>query len=344
MSGALPSVAEDEKYSSGGSMTTRMSTLEESGTQVTMLNEEQTFSMIANIYYVCEDLLERVMQRFKVLFVRDIPELESTQLRLRKTYESQYEQFAKRFCFHWVNDILKFENGYVSLSHYCDSNNSGAAVEDISVMTVSQNWINLVKYFVELRIKINRYLSKSPCDRHVLTKCFYVLFKELYFGEYVPLMNGSKRRSSRTSSHARRNSKDANASAMDDEFSQARDKLRKDHPITEFGIQQLYLDIQFFVTCFGQFINNEQSTMKFIKEFFNNMINFCQINYENEQIMLNETLFQNHCNKLQYTMLKPEELDLLKKYELPTSMFSKSSSIRAGNSKHNTRLDSGVVG
>merc|ERR1719229_1051206 len=120
-----------------------------------VLSESQMLSLMANVYYVSEDLVTRIAHRYQKLFGRQVPELELFAIEQQKLYHAQFQQFGKKFLFKWVNDKLKWTDDAIHSRYAERADVSIVTREEIAEWSISPEMLGFVRYIVELKRNIN---------------------------------------------------------------------------------------------------------------------------------------------------------------------------------------------
>lgn len=150
-----------------------------------VLSEAQMLSLMANVYYVSEDLVTRIAHRYQKLFGRQIPELELFAIEQQKLYHAQFQQFGKKFLFKWVNDKLGWTDDCIHRRYAERADVSIVTKDEMMEWSVSPEMLRFVRYVVELKKDIDSYLGQQ-LEATILTDGIEILLNELYQGDYVP--------------------------------------------------------------------------------------------------------------------------------------------------------------
>lgn len=150
-----------------------------------VLSEAQMLSLIANVYYVSEDLVTRIAHRYQKLFGRQIPELELFAIEQQKLYHAQFQQFGKKFLYFWVNDKLKWTDDAIHCRYAERADVSIVTREEIQEWSISPEMLGFVRYVVELKRDINLYLGEA-LEGVILRDAIEILLTELLHGDYIP--------------------------------------------------------------------------------------------------------------------------------------------------------------
>ena len=159
------------------------------------LDDLQSLSIIANTFYLADDLLPRVGREFRRQFGRLVPELEDFGAKLGQLYEALMDAYCHKRTRHWLDDVLQWKQ--LATSDYANPNPltltsfvaassskaastasaSGSALS-AAALSVSPQWIALHDYFVTLRLMVGKCLSPAAVPV-VLSACFEELFAAL---------------------------------------------------------------------------------------------------------------------------------------------------------------------
>ena len=150
-----------------------------------VLSEAQMLSLMANVYYVSEDLVTRIAHRYQKLFGRQIPELELFAIEQQKLYHAQFQQFGKKFLFKWVNDKLMWTDDCIHRRYAEKADVSIVTKEEIAEWPISPEMLRFVRYVVELKRDIDTFLGED-LEAAILMDGIEILLKELYNGQYIP--------------------------------------------------------------------------------------------------------------------------------------------------------------
>merc|ERR1712228_199091 len=244
----------------------------------TVLNEAQMLSLIANVYYVSEDLLTRIAHRYQKLFGRQIPELELFAIEQQKLYNAQFQQFAKKFLYKWVNEKLLWTQDKICKIYAQKSDISIITKEEIATWSVSKEMLGFVRYVVNLRLEIDKYLGANK-DNEILRDAIETLLSELFNGEYIPNVNDL-------------------------------DKSDENIAVSPYGLNRLYLDFRFLmITCANFLTANSKHLITSICEKAKKYVNFKY----NLRINVDWKLMHSLGMRLQYKALTGDELDVLNK-------------------------------
>ena len=243
-----------------------------------VLSETQMLSLIANVYYVSEDLLTRIAVRYQKLFGREIPELELFAIEQQKLYKAQFQQFAKKFLYKWVNDKFKWIDDKICSIYGDKSDISIITKEEITTWSVSKEILGFVRYIVNLRLEIDRYLGANK-DVTILRDSIEIFLNELYKGDYIPNINSIS-------------------------------KSDENILISPYGLNKLYLDFRFLMITLHNFMStNSKQICTSICEKAKEYVNYKYNLNMNVDWKLMHTLGM----KLQYKALSGDELDVLNK-------------------------------
>jgi len=255
-----------------------------------VLTESQMLSLMANVYYVSEDLLQRIAHRYQKLFGRGIPELELFAIEQQKLCNAQIQQFGKKFLYKWVNEVLAWKNDCICRQGYYGEKADVSLVtaEEIATWSVGKEMLDFVRYVVNLRLEIDKYLGANK-DNQILRDSIEILLSELFNGDYIPKV-------------------------ADIDNNENNEIL-----ITPYGLNRLYLDFRFLmITCANFLTANSKHLITSICEKAKKYVNFKY----NLRMNVDWKLMHSLGMRLQYKALSGDELDVLNKSFLSQSAHS----------------------
>ena len=268
-----------------------------------VLNESQMLSLIANVYYVSEDLLTRIAHRYQKLFGREIPELELFAIEQQKLYKAQFQQFAKKFLYKWVNDKFEWIDDKICSIYGDKSDISIITKEEIATWSVSKETLGFVRYIANLRWEIDKYLGGNK-DVMILRDSIEIFLNELYNGDYIPNIN--------------------NIDKNDDIIL-----------ISPYGLNKLYLDFRFLMITLHNFMStNSKQLCTSICEKAKKYVNYKY----NLKLDVDWKLMHTLGMKLQYKALSGDELDALNKSYLSSSKDDNNNNNTSNNDDNNNRV------
>lgn len=257
-----------------------------------VLSEAQMLSLMANVYYVSEDLVTRIAHRYQKLFGRQIPELELFAIEQQKLYHAQFQQFGKKFLYKWVNDKLMWTDDCIHRRYAEKADVSIVTKEEIAEWPISPEMLRFVRYVVELKRDIDTFLGEQ-LEAAILKDGIEILLKELYNGQYIPRitqMGGSE--------------------VMDAVL------------ISYHGLHRLYLDFRFMMVTLHKLMSKTAKDLcTSICDKARKYVNFKY----NLKVEVDWKLMHALAKKLSYKVLSGDELQMLDRLHPDTNSESPSS-------------------
>ena len=146
------------------------------------LDDLQSLSMVANCFYLADDLLPRVGREFRGHFGRVIPELEEFGLKLGQLYEALQDGYCHQRTAYWLSSVLHWPQlaqvDYANPNPLQLSPFAPSAPLSASSLSVSASWVALHAYYCMLRAIIGKCLSPLAIPV-VLSACFEELLHAL---------------------------------------------------------------------------------------------------------------------------------------------------------------------
>ena len=164
------------------------------------MDDLQSLSIVANSFYLADDLLPRVGRQFRAHFGRVLPELVTFGNKLGQLYEALQDNYCRKRTKYWIETLLDWQqlcanqysnpnpiklppNSSSSSSSFTSSSSSSSSRGTSSAalsssLLVSVTWLSLHDYFVMLRAIIGKCLSPLAVPV-VLSACFEELLLAL---------------------------------------------------------------------------------------------------------------------------------------------------------------------
>eukprot|EP01083_Nonionella_stella_P244852 851752_1 len=117
------------------------------------LSEAQSLSVIANVFYLQEDLLARVIAHFARVFGRKLGELDTFRAKAERLYIVQRQFFSQKFAPNWVSSILTWEDAPPEIY--------SRAVIDEANASPSPQFLRLYKHMSGLRSTIINSINEK---------------------------------------------------------------------------------------------------------------------------------------------------------------------------------------
>ena len=163
------------------------------------MDDLQSLSLVANSFYLADDLLPRVGRQFRLQFGRVLDELSTFGNKLGQLYEALQDNYCRKRTKYWIEHVLSWQQ--LCADHYsnpnplklsappsassstsCGSHSPSSSLSALSSsLGVSAEWLSLHDYFVMLRAIIGKCLSPLAVPV-VLSACFEELFIALTNG------------------------------------------------------------------------------------------------------------------------------------------------------------------
>ena len=162
------------------------------------MDDLQSLSIVANSFYLADDLLPRVGRQFRAQFGRVLDELLTFGNKLGQLYEALQDNYCRKRTKYWIEQVLNWQQ--LCANHYSNPNpiklsppSSSSSPSSVSPrsssspsalsssLSVSVEWLSLHDYFVMLRAIIGKCLSPLAVPV-VLSACFEELFIALTSG------------------------------------------------------------------------------------------------------------------------------------------------------------------
>ncbi len=137
------------------------------------LEDHQSLSIVANAFYVADDLLPRVTREFSRQFRRPIPELEAFRNKIERLHEALGDEYCTKKAAHWIHTRLQWTSG-AALKRY-----SLPALSDHDHAAPTQAVIDLCRQFCDLRELVIRCLNPQSLDT-ILSLCLEEVFRTLH--------------------------------------------------------------------------------------------------------------------------------------------------------------------
>ena len=162
------------------------------------MDDLQSLSIVANSFYLADDLLPRVGRQFRAHFGRVLDELVTFGNKLGQLYEALQDNYCRKRTKYWIEQLLDWQqlcsNRYSnpnalklppppssSTSSPVSPRSSSSPSALSASLCVSAEWLSLHDYFVMLRAIIGKCLSPLAVPV-VLSACFEELFLSLTAG------------------------------------------------------------------------------------------------------------------------------------------------------------------
>eukprot|EP00455_Lapot_gusevi_P037091 TRINITY_DN4136_c0_g1_i1.p1 TRINITY_DN4136_c0_g1~~TRINITY_DN4136_c0_g1_i1.p1 ORF type:complete len:758 (-),score=220.96 TRINITY_DN4136_c0_g1_i1:88-2361(-) len=142
------------------------------------LNDEQFLAIVANNFYLADDLLPRTARQFEKQFERPIQELEQFQVKLQRLYRALRDQLAVHRAPFWISHVLQWEQQAPVIYAALTLN------EDIMVAAPSPMFIQMVEFLVRLRELVLALLppdALEPILQSALEQVFKALVDDRYW-------------------------------------------------------------------------------------------------------------------------------------------------------------------
>ena len=161
------------------------------------MDDLQSLSIVANSFYLADDLLPRVGRQFRAHFGRVLDELPTFGNKLGQLYEALQDNYCRKRTKYWIEHVLSWQplcsNRYSNpnpiqlppASSPASARSSPSSASSVAALSaalcVSAEWLALHDYFVMLRAIIGKCLSPLAVPV-VLSACFEELFIALTSG------------------------------------------------------------------------------------------------------------------------------------------------------------------
>ena len=146
------------------------------------LDDLQSLSIVANAFYLADDLLPRVGREFRLHFGRVVPELQEFGAQLGQLYEALQDGYCHKRTTYWLSSVLHWPQ--LAKVEYANPNPlqlspfAPSAAVSASSLSVSAPWVALHDYFAMLRAIIGKCLSPLAIPV-VLSACFEELLHSI---------------------------------------------------------------------------------------------------------------------------------------------------------------------
>jgi len=137
-------------------------------------SDAQSMGIVANAYYLADDLMPRVWGQFKKHSKQECPELETFTTKLYQLFEALRDSFCQKRSVTIISDVMKWQ---IHAQLYSASTFN----QDPAVAHPSPGFTELIRYLCRLKDAVDKHLSPDFVDQ-IVRMCLEELMNSLFHG------------------------------------------------------------------------------------------------------------------------------------------------------------------